>query len=64
MEKWDAYDSDFKKIDGKILIRGEEKDIPDGVVACGNPCKVIREIDLEDKEIWEKRKKNFLIENF
>ena len=31
MEKWDAYDSDFKKIDGKILIRGEEKDIPDGV---------------------------------
>lgn len=31
MEKWDAYDSDFKKIDGKILIRGEEKYIPDGV---------------------------------
>lgn len=31
MEKWDAYDSNFKKIDGKILIRGEEKDIPDGV---------------------------------
>lgn len=31
MEKWDAYDSDFKKIDGKILIRGEEKDIPNGV---------------------------------
>ena len=31
MEKWDAYDSNFKKIDGKILIRGEEKDIPNGV---------------------------------
>ena len=31
MEKWDAYDSNFKKIDGKTLIRGEEKDIPDGV---------------------------------
>lgn len=31
MEKWDAYDSNFKKIDGKILIRGEEKNIPDGV---------------------------------
>lgn len=31
MEKWDAYDADFKKIDGKILIRGEEKDISDGV---------------------------------
>ena len=31
MEKWDAYDSNFKKIDGEILIRGEEKDIPDGV---------------------------------
>lgn len=31
MEKWDAYDSNFKKIDGKILIRGEEKDISNGV---------------------------------
>lgn len=40
------------------------KDIPDGVVACGNPCKVIRKITQEDKEIWNKRKNNFLSETF
>lgn len=26
------------------------KDIPDGVIAVGNPCKVIREITDEDKK--------------
>lgn len=31
MEKWDAYNSDFERIDGKILIRGKEKEIPAGV---------------------------------
>lgn len=32
------------------------KDIPDGVVAVGNPCKVIRQITEEDKKkypVWE-----------
>lgn len=28
------------------------KDIPDNVVAVGNPCKVIREITEEDKAYW------------
>ena len=28
MELWDAYDKDFKKIQGVTLIRGEE--IPEG----------------------------------
>lgn len=28
------------------------KDIPDGVIAAGNPCKVIREITKEDHQYW------------
>lgn len=35
------------------------KDIPSGVVAAGNPCKVIRKITEEDKKIWEKQRKQF-----
>jgi len=31
MEIWDAYDSDFKIIEGMTLIRGEEASIPRGV---------------------------------
>lgn len=27
------------------------KDIPDGVVAAGNPCRIIREIDEKDREM-------------
>lgn len=29
-------------------------DIPDNVVAAGNPCRVIRKIDGQDKVYWEK----------
>lgn len=29
------------------------KDIPDGVIACGNPCRVIREITEEDQKYWK-----------
>ena len=37
MELWDAYDKDFKKIDGITLVRGKERSIPDGVfhLVCG-----------------------------
>lgn len=35
------------------------KDIPSNVVACGNPCKVIREITDEDKNYWEKEKAEY-----
>ena len=31
MELWDAYDCNFKKIDGMTLVRGEESSIPEGV---------------------------------
>ena len=31
MELWDAYDSNFKKIEGITLVRGEESSIPKGI---------------------------------
>ncbi|MFW5913822.1 MAG: sugar O-acetyltransferase [Bacillota bacterium] len=35
------------------------KDIPDNVLAAGNPCKVIRKITEEDKAYWEKKKAQY-----
>lgn len=35
------------------------KDIPDNVIAVGNPCTVLREITQEDKLYWEKQKDNY-----
>ncbi|MDE7100247.1 MAG: hypothetical protein K2O05_00150, partial [Anaeroplasmataceae bacterium] len=35
------------------------KSIPSGVVAGGNPCRVIRKITKEDKLYWEKQAKDF-----
>lgn len=32
------------------------KDIPSGVIAAGNPCKVIREITEKDREFWLQQK--------
>nr|MBP3599050.1 hypothetical protein [Eubacterium sp.] len=34
-------------------------DIPDGVVAAGNPCRIIRRISDEDKEFWEEKKAEY-----
>lgn len=33
------------------------KDIPDGVVAAGNPCRVLRKITDEDKKNWHKARR-------
>ncbi len=33
------------------------KDLPDHTLCYGNPCKVIRKINEEDKKIWEEKKK-------
>ena len=33
---------------GSVVCR----DIPDNVVAAGNPCRVIREISEEEKQFW------------
>lgn len=35
------------------------KDIPSNVVACGNPCKVVRQITEEDASLWQQQKKYF-----
>ena len=35
------------------------KDIPSGVVAAGNPCKVIRKITDEDKGFWEAKRQKY-----
>lgn len=36
------------------------KDIPSGVIAAGNPCRVLREITDADKEYWTKLKDEYL----
>ena len=41
---------------GSVVTRN----IPDGVVAAGNPCRVIRKITKEDKEYWEQEKAKYL----
>ena len=35
------------------------RDIPDNVVAAGNPCRVIRPITEEDKKYWEAQAQDF-----
>lgn len=37
------------------------KDIPSGVVAAGNPCKVLRMITDDDKKQWEAKLSEYLI---
>lgn len=41
---------------GSVVTR----DIPDNVVAVGNPCRVLREITDEDKKYWENLRDNNL----
>ena len=36
------------------------KDIPDHVIAAGNPCKVLREITEEDHRCWMEKKEQYL----
>ncbi|SDL75666.1 maltose O-acetyltransferase [Salinimicrobium catena] len=35
------------------------KDIPEGVIAAGNPCKVVREITETDKLFWEEKQREY-----
>ena len=35
------------------------KDIPDNVIAVGNPCRVLREITEEDKVYWNKKREEY-----
>lgn len=36
------------------------KDIPDHVIAAGNPCRVIRQITEEDRQKWEQQYQEYL----
>lgn len=36
------------------------KNIPDGVIAAGNPCRVIREITEEDRRNWEEQYSEYM----
>lgn len=35
------------------------KDIPDNVIAVGNPCRVLRKINEEDKVYWNKKREEY-----
>ena len=35
------------------------KDIPDNVIAVGNPCRVLREITDADREYWEQQREEY-----
>lgn len=35
------------------------KDIPDDVIAVGNPCRVLRKINADDKKYWELEKQKY-----
>lgn len=35
------------------------KDIPSGVIAAGNPCRILRKINEKDKEYWETQKNEY-----
>ena len=51
---------------GKNVVIGSgsvvTKNIPSNVIAAGNPCRVIREINEEDKKYWDKLKKEYINE--
>lgn len=38
------------------------KDIPDNVVAVGNPCRILRKITEEDRAYWEAKKEEYYSE--
>lgn len=35
------------------------KDLPAGVIAVGNPAKILRKIDLKDKKVWEAKENEY-----
>lgn len=46
---------------GTIIGSGSvvTKDIPSGVIAAGNPCRVLREITEEDRQFWERKEAEY-----
>lgn len=50
---------------GSVIGSGSvvTKDIPENVIAFGNPCCVIRNINYKDKEYWENLREEYLQNN-
>lgn len=48
--------------EGSVVGSGSvvTKDIPANVIAAGNPCRIIREINEEDKTYWESKRDEYL----
>lgn len=46
-----------KKCTAEICITRMTRDLPDNVVAVGNPCRVLREINEHDREFYFKDRK-------
>lgn len=48
--------------DGSVIGSGSvvTKNITSGVIAAGNPCRVLREINDEDREYWEAEYQDYL----
>ena len=49
-------------IGGNVVIGSGSvvtKDIPDGVIAVGNPCKVLRKITKADKDYWTEQAEEY-----
>lgn len=40
---------------GSVVTR----DIPSGVIAAGNPCRVIRKIDASEEQKWQEKADEF-----
>lgn len=38
------------------------KDIPDNVIAAGNPCRIIRQVTAADTRLWEQRQRTYWAE--
>lgn len=50
------------KIGNNVIIGSGSvvtKDIPDNMIAVGNPCKVLRSISEEDKIYWQQKQKEY-----
>ena len=50
---------------GSVIGAGSvvTNDIPANVIAAGNPCKVIREINDDDRVYWERERDEYLKSN-
>ncbi len=54
VEKFNATSANDDETKNKII-----KELPN-VIAAGNPCRVIREINDEDKKYWEAKRDKYL----